>query len=249
MQNRDMALAKELFTRLKPETKLLLVGDSDQLPSVGAGNVLRELMKCGQVPVTVLDLVFRQEDTSRIALNAKAMKEDDTHLLWGDDFVFLEADNAAQAADTVCEEYLREIAEKGVEQVQILSPFKSRGEACVKALNDRIREQINPHEYNKPELKCGTRVFRLGDRVLQTKNMGEISNGDVGFVTNVFIGEDNDSTITVTFGDRSHEYATDELDMLELAYAMTIHKSQGSEYDTVILPMMASYHIKKGTQT
>ena len=240
----DMALAKELFTRMKPGASILLVGDADQLPSVGAGNVFRELMKCGQIPVTCLDLVFRQANTSRIALNASMMKDSNTNLLFGDDFLFLPGNSEAEAAEIVCREYMKEIAEHGLDRVQILSPFKSRGESCVKKLNDRIREDVNPHEYTKPELKHGSRIFRLGDRVLQTRNMDDISNGDVGFVKSVYIGEDNDSTITVSFGDgRSHEYGTDELEMLELAYAMTIHKSQGSEYDTVIIPMMSSHYI------
>ena len=240
----DMALAKELFTRMKPGASILLVGDADQLPSVGAGNVFRELMKCGQIPVTCLDLVFRQANTSRIALNASMMKESNTNLLFGDDFLFLPGNSEAEAAEIVCREYMKEIAEHGLDRVQILSPFKSRGESCVKKLNDRIREDVNPHEYTKPELKHGSRIFRLGDRVLQTRNMDDISNGDVGFVKSVYIGEDNDSTITVSFGEgRSHEYGTDELEMLELAYAMTIHKSQGSEYDTVIIPMMSSHYI------
>ncbi len=240
----DMALAKELFTRMKPGASIPLVGDADQLPSVGAGNVFRELIKCGQIPVTYLDLIFRQADTSRIALNASLMKQDDSHLLFGDDFAFIPANSGDEAADIVCTEYLKEIAQCGIDGVQILSPFKSRGEACVKNLNQRIRESVNPHAYTKPELKHGNRVFRLGDRVLQMKNMGDVSNGDVGFVKNIYIGEDNDSTITVSFGDgRFHEYTTDELDMLELAYAMTIHKSQGSEYNTIIIPMLASYYI------
>ncbi len=240
----DMALAKELFTHMKPGASILLVGDADQLPSVGAGNVFRELIKCGQIPVTYLDLVFRQANTSRIALNASLIKQDDSHILFGDDFLFIPTGNETETADTVCREYMREIAECGIERVQILSPFKSRGESCVKNLNARIRENINPHEYTKPELKVGNRVFRLGDRVLQVKNMENISNGDVGFVKDIYVGEDNDSTITVSFGNgRTHEYATDALDMLELAYAMTIHKSQGSEYDTVIIPMLASYYI------
>ena len=226
----DMALAKELFTRMKPGASILLVGDADQLPSVGAGNVFRELMKCGQIPVTCLDLVFRQANTSRIALNASMMKESNTNLLFGDDFLFLPGNSEAEAAEIVCREYMKEIAEHGLDRVQILSPFKSRGDACVKKLNDTIREKVNPHEYTKPELKHGSRIFRLGDRVLQTRNMDDISNGDVGFVKSVYNGEDNDSSVTVSFGDgRCHEYGTDELEMLELAYAMTIHKSQGSE--------------------
>ena len=240
----DMALAKELFTRLKANTRILLVGDADQLPSVGAGNVFRELIVSGMIPVTVLDLVYRQSGTSRIAMNAKYMKEDNTNLLYGEDFTFTASDKEETTADIVCSQYLSEIAEHGIERVQILSPFKSRGDACVKNLNERIREQVNPANAKTPELKVGSRVYRLGDRVLQTRNRDDISNGDVGFITNVYVGDDNDSTVTISFGDnRVVEYGTDDLDIIEPAYAMTIHKSQGSEYDTVIIPMMTAYFI------
>ena len=147
------------------------------------------------------------------------MKQDDSRLLFGDDFQFIPAENDAQTADIVCREYMREIAERGVERVQILSSFKSRGESCVKNLNDRIRESVNPHDYARPELKVGNRVFRLGDRVLQTRNQDDISNGDVDFVTNVYLGEDNDSAVTVSFGaGRSHEYGTDETDMKDSVF-------------------------------
>lgn len=239
----DMTLAKELFTRLRPDAALLLVGDSEQLPSVGAGSVLREFLKCGEIPVTALDLVFRQDETSRIALNAKAMREGDTNLLWGDDFAFREAENEEQAAAIVSAEYVREVAEKGVGAVQILAPFRSKGEASVNALNARVRELVNPPSADRPELGDGTTVFRLGDRVMQTRNTGDISNGDVGFVTDVSAGEDNDPYLTVTFGSRTREYGPDDFDMLAPAFAMTVHKSQGGEYDTVIMPILASQYI------
>jgi exodeoxyribonuclease V alpha subunit len=137
-----------------------------------------------------------------------------------------------------------EISEQGTENVQILSPFRSRGEACVEALNRDIRELVNPPGALTPELRIGKRIYRLGDRVMQIKNKGEVSNGDVGVITAVNISEDNDSAVTVTFSDeRVIEYAAEDLDIIELAYAMTIHKSQGSEYNTVIIPLLKSFYV------
>lgn len=240
----DMYLANELFGRIQKGSRVVLVGDADQLPSVGAGNVFREFITCGLIPVTVLDMVFRQAKGSRIAMNAYSIKQDKTSLLYGSDFMFDTCNTAEEAAYLVQKHYMEEIAENGVEGVQILSPFKSRGEACVKSLNEAIHELVNPTTSMRPELKVGTRIYRLGDRVLQTKNKGDISNGDVGFIKSVFIGEDNDSTATIEFsGERVVTYAIEDLDMIEPAYAMTIHKSQGSEYPVVILPMLKSFYI------
>lgn len=221
----------------------MLVGDADQLPSVGAGNVFRELMQCGRIPVTRLDLVYRQSGTSRIAINAKLMQEDDTRLHFGEDFLFCPCESEAQAAEQVCQLYMDEIAQHGIEKVQILSPFKNRGDTCVKNLNDRLREIINPPSPALAEMKVGTRIYRTGDRVLQTRNIDEISNGDVGFIRQIIKEEDDTCSALIEFGDRSRTYSQDEMDMIELAYAMTIHKSQGSEYNTVIIPIMASHYI------
>lgn len=240
----DMRLAAELFRRIQNGTKVLLVGDADQLPSVGAGNVFRELINCGLIPVTFLDVVFRQSGTSRIALNAQSINENKTKLLYGPDFEFISCETADDAAALVQQQYLKEIAQAGVNNVQILSPFRSRGEASVKSLNEAIRELVNPSMPAISEFKVGARTFRLNDRVLQTKNKGEISNGDVGFVKEVYIGEDNDSSLTIEFSDsRIVEYGKEDLDIVELSYAMTIHKSQGSEYDTVILPILTGFYI------
>lgn len=140
--------------------------------------------------------------------------------------------------------YVSEIGACGIENVQILSAFRQNGEASVKALNEAIHGLVNPQSALTPELKIGGRVFRVGDRVMQTKNKNEISNGDVGFVKAVFNGQDNDSTVTIDFSDnREVEYAPEDMDIIEHAYAMTIHKSQGSEYQTVIIPILSSFHI------
>ncbi len=240
----DMHLAKQFFTRLGKKAHVLLVGDADQLPSVGAGNVFRELMRSGLVPFTMLDAVFRQTKGSRIAMNAHKINNNETDLLYGTDFHLISSDNENEAATAVIQAYSKEVVANGVDNVQILAPFRSRGETSVKSLNDVLRELINPQDTGKPEFKVGNRVFRLGDRVLQTKNKGEISNGDVGFVKHIELSEDNDSSMTVEFSDsRCAEYSAEDTDRLEHSYAMTIHKSQGSEYKTVIIPILTSQFI------
>jgi exodeoxyribonuclease V alpha subunit len=240
----DMRLARQLFCRIQTGTKVLLVGDADQLPSIGAGNVFREMIGCGRIPTTVLDVVYRQADTSRIAVNAHVINEGGKALQYGDDFQFIPCESAEDAAEIVKRLYVGEISDHGIENVQILSPYRSRGEACVDALNRGIRELVNPQSVMVPELKVGKRVYRLGDRVMQIKNKGDVSNGDVGLITAVNVSDDNDATVTITFSDeRVIEYAADDLDIIELAYAMTIHKSQGSEYHTVIIPFLKSFYV------
>lgn len=240
----DMLLAGELFSRIEPGTQLLLVGDPDQLPSVGPGNVLRELIRCGLIPVTHLDMVYRQKENSRIALNAHAINHGDTKgLSYGDDFVFQKADNANDAAKAVLDIYLEEIAQHGIENVQILAPFKTRGEASVLKLNERGRELVNPPAVGKAEHKSGARVYRAGDKVLQTKNRDAVSNGDIGFIGKIEETED-ESAVKVRFGDTCEvSYGPDDLDQLELAYATTIHKSMGSEYRSVIIPLLKEQYI------
>lgn len=249
----DMWLAHQLFARLKPGTKVLIVGDADQLESVGAGSVFRELIQCGLVPVTVLDQIFRQAEDSRIAYNAKFVKEGTPELLYGPDFAFVEAEDQAQAADLVRRVYRRALKTDSIEQVQILTPFRARGEASANSLNAAIQQEINPPDITKPELSNGGRLFRLGDRVMQVKNDYDMElhnedhelvgagvfNGEVGIVSDIQPG-----TLTVCFDGRYVDYPLESLGELELAYATTVHKSQGSEYDTVIVPMLPAHKIR-----
>ena len=248
----DMWLAHQLFARLKPGTKVMIVGDADQLESVGAGSVFRELIQCGLVPVTVLDQIFRQAEDSRIAYNAKFVKEGTPELLYGPDFAFVEAEDQAQAADLVRRVYRRALKTDSIEQVQILTPFRARGEASANSLNAAIQQEINPPDITKPELSNGGRLFRLGDRVMQVKNDYDMElhnedhelvgagvfNGEVGIVSDIQPG-----TLTVCFDGRYADYPLESLGELELAYATTVHKSQGSEYDTVIVPMLPAHKI------
>lgn len=239
----DILLAEELFQRIRPGTKVLLVGDADQLPSVGPGNVFRDLICSGVLPVTRLDTVFRQSGTSRIALNAQLIQQNRATLLEGPDFQFLACADEAAAAAMVQRLYLDEIAREGIDHVQVLSPFASRGDASVKSLNLALRDKVNPSRFCVNEWSQGETVFREGDRVVQTKNHGEISNGDTGTIQSICKNEDDELSVTIDFGDgRSVQYGESEMEFIQLAYALTIHKSQGAEYAVVILPMLQSFY-------
>ncbi len=248
----DMWLAHQMFMRLKKGAKLLIVGDADQLESVGAGSVFRELIASGLVPVTVLDQIFRQAEDSRIAYNAKFIKEGTPELFYGPDFAFVTVEDQAEAAELIQRIYRKALKTASMEQVQILTPFRATGDASANSLNAAIQGAVNPPDITKPELSNGGRLFRLGDRVMQVKNDYDVAlydehgtqvaagvfNGEVGIVSGVQPG-----TLTVCFDGRYADYPLESLGELELAYATTIHKSQGSEYDTVIVPMLPAHRI------
>ena len=239
----DMRLAYALFTRLKPGVQLIMVGDPDQLPSVGAGNVLREFIRSGLIPVAMLDTVFRQAANSRIISNAYAVNHNDTHLRYGDDFRQYEAHDSEAAAQLVIKSYLDEISHYGIEGIQILTPLRKKGATSSNLLNERIRELVNPADKLRPELKCNGRVFRVGDRVIQTTNKSYASNGDIGVITG-FIKQDDDAEVTIKFLDgRKELYTMDAMDDLEFSYALTIHKSQGAEWPVVIIPLLKEHFI------
>lgn len=239
----DMWLAKQFFTRLKSGCKIVLVGDPDQLPSVGAGNVFRELIECGLIPVTVLDEIFRQSKDSLIAYNAKFINEGTTKLYYGNDFVFLPCSNQNEAADAIIEQYCKEISDNGIEKVQILSPFRTEGTASADHLNESIRELVNPFQSTEDEIRLGTRVFRIGDRIMQTKNTDKVSNGDLGFIRYMKDTPEG-KRIGMDFGEnRQMEYSIDDMVHLDYAYATTIHKAMGSEYEIVLMPLVKAHMI------
>ena len=157
---------------------MVLVGDPDQLPSVGSGNVFKELIQCGLVPVTVLDEIFRQASDSRIAHNAKLINSGSTELYYGEDFMVVDSRTQEQAAEVLMDLYCREVEENGIERVQILSPYREEGETSVDSLNGSLRERLNPFRSEEEEIRLGGRVFRTGDRIMQTKNTKKVSNGD-----------------------------------------------------------------------
>lgn len=235
----DMWLARQFFSRLKMGAKIVMVGDPDQLPSVGAGNVFKELIQCGQIPVTMLDEIFRQASDSRIAHNAKLINSGSTELYYGEDFMVVDSRTQEQAAEVLMDLYCKEVEENGIERVQILSPYREEGETSVDSLNGSLRERLNPFR-SEEEIRLGSKVFRVGDRIMQTKNTKKVSNGDLGFIR--YIKDTaNGMRIGMDFGgDRQMEYAAEEMANVTLAYATTIHKAMGSEYDVVLLPLVAA---------
>ena len=237
----DMWLARQFFSRVRPGTKVVLVGDVDQLQSVGAGDVFRELIACGQIPVTVLNEIFRQHKGSRIAYNAKQINEDQTTLQYGEDFRFIKCKTQDEAAMQICEVFQEEVKEFGIAHVQILSPFRADGAAAADPLNSTIREMINPPKDPLPDLLAGRRFFRVGDKVMQTKNNDKASNGDIGFICAIE-SKDNKPIVTIAFSDdRTVQYGLEDMEHMDLAYATTIHKAMGSEFRVVIIPLIRSH--------
>lgn len=239
----DIYLANHLFQAIPRGSQLVLVGDADQLPSVGPGAVLSELIACGVVPVVRLDRIFRQSHGSRIAANAKFIRHGNLSLEYGDDFQFFDSGDMEDSAQLIERLYVQEVTENGLDNVALLSPYRQKTETGVNALNDRLQSIVNPPDGKKPEVLYRNRIYRTGDKVMQTKNCGDISNGDIGYITSI-TSDDSDSTLTVDFGDgRVAEYDKSDLELLDLAYASTIHKSQGSEYKSVIINLQCAHAV------
>lgn len=242
MSMMDMWLARQFFTRIKPGAKVLLVGDADQLQSVGAGDVFRELVGCGLIPVTTLNEIFRQKQDSLIAYNAQKINNDDTDFFYGGDFSVCKCKTQEEAAAHIRSIYFEQVRQYGLERVQILTPFRSTGEAAVEPLNEVIRESVNPPKDGEADLKVGGMYFRVGDKVMQNKNNAKASNGDMGFIRSIGRTEKDEMKITIAFPtDREVEYGMEDMAHIELAYATTVHKAQGSEFDVVIFPIIKSH--------
>ena len=149
-----------------------------------------------------------------------------------------------EAADLICRIFCEQVATHGIEKVQILSPFRSEGPASVEQLNATIREIVNPVKDEIPDLKVGSCYFRQGDKVMQTKNNAKASNGDIGYIRKMGRNEENEMMVTIEFsGNRTVEYGMEEMTHMELAYATTVHKAMGSEFDIVIMPVLRSHYI------
>ncbi len=239
----DIYLAKMLFESVKKGAQLILIGDSDQLPSVGPGAVLSELIASEVVPVVRLDKVFRQTSGSRIATNAKLIRHGNLNLEYGDDFQFIDSPDISESAQTIVKIYLEEIKKYGVDSVALLTPYRQKTDTGVNALNVLIQDEINPKQFGKQEVTVGKKTFRVGDKVMQIKNHEDVNNGDIGYVERIsHMG--NEVAVEIDFGDdRKKTYDAQDMDMVDLGYASTVHKSQGSEYASVIINIQSAHHI------
>ena len=251
----DIFLMRSLLRALVPGTRLIMVGDADQLPSVGAGNVLRDILDSGVIPSVRLTEIFRQDEKSMIVYNAHRINRGESPRLnaKGSDFFFERAVSPSDAAKrivTLCSARLPGfLGLDPVRQMQVLSPTK-KGECGVWMLNQLLQAEFNPPASGKHERVRGDTTFREGDKVMQTRNNYQLKwkkdgaigiedgqgvfNGDIGFVT--FI-DPQEHVMEVQFDDeRTATYEGGDVDDLELAYCISVHKSQGSEFPVVIMP-------------
>ncbi len=237
----DMEMMYHLLSALKPQCRCILVGDADQLPSVGAGAVLHDIIASGQVPVVRLDTIFRQKEGGRIVTNAHFINSGRLPVVNEDtEFRFVEIDNEADGAEKISALYNSELLETGDKfAVQVLSPMY-KNPCGVDNLNQLIQERFNPPAEGKAELKGKNVVFRVGDKVMQKHNDYEkgVFNGDMGEIFAI-----QKDMVYVRYPEQDVKYEGQEVDEITLAYAITVHKSQGSEYHTVIMVLVNSHAI------
>jgi exodeoxyribonuclease V alpha subunit len=239
----DIFLARTFFKAIKKGCQVVLIGDADQLPSVGPGAVLSEMINSEVIKVAKLTRVYRQAGDSKIALNSLLMKRGNYQFDYDETFQFIAASNFEEAAKKMEEIFISEVGSEGIDNVTMLSPFRSNKTATgVDALNAEIRDKINPPSNDKMEVSAFGKLFREGDKVMQTKNVEDISNGDIGYITK--ITGSSEKTITIDFGDdRIVDYETADLETIQWAYATTVHKSQGSEYRVVIFNILPGHGV------
>ena len=246
----DVVLMQALLEAMPYDARLVLVGDPDQLPPVGPGNFLRDLINSRRVPVIALTEIFRQAQQSDIVMNAHAINEGRAPKPSGKDgdFFIMKKDSPADVMATIvslCRDRLPRYYGLSPSQIQVLSPARRQGAGTI-PLNRMLQEALNPPAEGKPEKRFGDTIFRQGDRVMQVRNNYDIVwetvdgkesgmgmfNGDVGEIVQLFPGQE---CLVVRFDDKLATYTFDMLGELELAYAMTVHKAQGSEFEAVVV--------------
>lgn len=240
----DINLMYNLLKAVPLGCRLILVGDVDQLPSVGPGSVLKDIIRSGKMPVVRLDNVFRQAQVSPIVVNAHKINHGQMPEFAADsDFSLTEFNDDNEAADFVARTYALMAAASDWRSVQVLTPMH-KNPCGVQNLNKLLQQYINPPSSNKAEVTVMGNVFRVGDKVMQIRNNYEkdVFNGDIGRIIRI-----DGKNITVAYPERMEgdfvTYAQGETEELQLAYAMSVHKSQGSEYPCVILVMVPSHYI------
>lgn len=251
----DVLLFDSLLRAAKPSCKFILVGDYNQLPSVGAGNVLHDLLSCQVVPTIRLEHIFRQAAESLIVTNAHAIVEGRFPELGrkDGDFFFMSRKNGETASQTIleltCQRLPNTYHYSPIEDIQVICPQR-KGELGVMELNKRLQEWLNPPKAGKTEFKSMFYIFRMGDKVMQTRNNYDIEwtrdsekgtgifNGDIGIIQMIDRGS---QTLAIDFDGRIAYYSFDLAMELELAYAITVHKSQGSEFEAVVMPVLGGY--------
>ena len=253
----DILLMNNLLKAIDPGTRLILVGDIDQLPSVGPGNVLKDIINSGVINVVMLDEIFRQAEESMIIVNAHKINKGEKLILnkKDKDFYFMNERTTKGTVETIInlnkERLPKFYGVDPIRDIQVLTPMK-KGEVGINSLNKHLQESLNPKSPDKEERQFGDELFRVGDKVMQIKNnyktewklirrgiqvdTGEgVFNGDFGYITEI---DNEEKVIRVLFDEEKEvEYDFTQLDELKLAYATTVHKSQGSEFPVIVMPI------------
>jgi len=243
----DTVLMCHLLKAVPKQTTLILVGDIDQLPSVGAGNVLRDIIDSGQVPCIRLNQIFRQAQKSLIVVNAHQINSGDFPITQTEkdadqDFYFIQMEEPEKVLEKILELCAKKVPEKfgfdAVNDIQVLTPMH-RGVVGASNLNAELQKHLNP---STDELHRGGRVFRVRDKVMQIRNNydKDVFNGDIGRIASI---NREDQEVNVDYDGKAVAYDFTELDELILAYAISVHKSQGSEYPAVIMPVLTQHYM------
>ena len=241
----DNLLMEKLMDAIEnDDTQIIFVGDIDQLPSVGVGSVLGEMINSNVIPTSRLTKTFRQKNGGgTIIEDAKKINTGQNDLEWDDTFQFIEAKSDADAADAIMRLYRKEVETYGIENVALLCPLRSNQSGriitCSDTMNERIQAVVNPDAIEKKSARLHRKTFRVGDRVMQWQNTKESANGDIGEILDIAEAVTGGVKITVKWESGNvSELNNSDMESISLAYAMSIHKSQGSEYQSVIIPMI-----------
>ncbi|NLN14730.1 MAG: ATP-dependent RecD-like DNA helicase [Tissierellia bacterium] len=253
----DILLMNSLLKAIDPGTRVIFVGDVDQLPSVGAGNVLKDLMDSGCIRVVKLDEIFRQAEESMIIVNAHRINKGELPILneKDKDFFFISEKDSLKTLDTIISLVRERLPSyyslDPIKDIQVLTPMK-KGDVGINSLNKHLQAALNPRDKSKAEKQVGDQIYRVGDKVMQIKNNyklkwkilnegiiieeGEgVFNGDLGYITEI---DEEENTLTVLFDEEKEVvYEFSDLDEIRLSYAITVHKSQGSEFPVVVMPI------------
>ena len=250
----DIGLMSNLLNAIDNKSKLILVGDVDQLPSVGPGNVLSDLINSGIIKTIRLDRIFRQGETSNIVKNAHLINQGKKPILneEGKDFFFIKTQNEKHTLDTLVDLVKNRLPSHykldPLKDIQVLTPMR-KGICGVDSINLKLQEVLNPKEYNKQEMVYGSGIYRENDRIMQIKNNYDLAgkdkfsnvikgvfNGDMGFIRNIIPDQ---AEVEAVIDDKVYTYEYKSMSELTLSYSITIHKSQGSEFPIVVIPMVS----------
>lgn len=247
----DMYIASVLLRKIPGDAKVVFVGDPDQLPSVGCGNVLHDLIRSEVILTTKLSVIFRQAQDNPIVGNAYKVNHGETNLSWAKTFRFLEADASADIFETAVALYVKCVKAYGLDNVVLLNPYRKKSAISVNGINQTLQDLVNPKKDGALVMVCGASKleFREGDKVMQTRNTDHAMNGDIGYIRELYWKADEDDATErelhahIEFNGNGIlcDYSEDAMNNVDLAYCSTVHKAQGDEYHTVIM-IMANMH-------